>query len=173
LHVAAILYTERGRFEEAVRMMKDNIEMDPNRPDLRWVLGEIYERKGMFPEAIEQYQKGVELSHRNTMLLGHLVGAYAGSGQTAKAEQFFEEMRERSGNDHFLNAVAYAGLGRKEEAIRELMEDVGTCVPGTCGPGESLFVDEWRFNPLRSDPRFQAILKRLNYPEPAHPSQPN
>jgi serine/threonine protein kinase/Tfp pilus assembly protein PilF len=162
-----------GRFDEAVRMMKDQIEMDPNRPDLRWVLGEIYERKKMFPEAIEQYQKGVELSHRNPMLLALMGSAYAGSGQTAKAEQFFEEMKKKSGNDHWLNAAAYARLGRKEDAIRELMEDLGTCVPGTCGPGASLFISEWRFAPLRSDPRFQAILKRLNYPDSAGPSQPN
>jgi hypothetical protein len=127
----------------------------------------------MFPEAIEQYQKGVELSHRNPMLLALMGSAYAGSGQTAKAEQFFEEMKKKSGNDHWLNAAAYARLGRKEDAIRELMEDLGTCVPGTCGPGASLFISEWRFAPLRSDPRFQAILKRLNYPDSAGPSQPN
>lgn len=162
-----------GRFDEAVRMMKDHIEMGPNRPDLRWVLGEIYERKRMFPEAIEQYRKGAELSHRNPMLLALLGSAYAGNGQTAKAEQFFEEMKRKSGNDHWLNAAAYARLGRKEDAIRELMEDLGTCVPGTCGPGASLYISEWRFDPLRSDPRFQAILKRLNYPEPARPSQQN
>jgi tetratricopeptide (TPR) repeat protein len=159
--------SEAGHFDEAVRIMKNNVEMDPNDPSLRWEFGDLYERKRMFPEAIEQYQKGVELSHRNPMVLTLLASAYAGSGQTAKAEKLLEEIKKSSGNDRWFNAVIYARMGRKEQAIRELMKDTENCGPGTCGPGSSLYISEWRFTPLRSDPRFQALLRKFNYPDSA------
>jgi TolB-like protein/DNA-binding winged helix-turn-helix (wHTH) protein/Tfp pilus assembly protein PilF len=158
-YVATCLY-DANHFEEAVQMMKNLIEMDPNLARLRWTLGDMYERKGMFPKAIEQYQKGVSLSSRNPMLLSLLASAYAGSGRTIEAEKLLEEIKQKWGEDTFLFGAVYARMGRKEDAIRELQKDARES-----GPGSSLYRSEWRFDSLRSDPRFQAILKQLHYPE--------
>jgi len=43
-------------FDEAVRMVQEILEIDPNNLQSRWTLGEIYE--GMFPQAIDQYRRG-------------------------------------------------------------------------------------------------------------------
>jgi TolB-like protein/DNA-binding winged helix-turn-helix (wHTH) protein/Tfp pilus assembly protein PilF len=155
-----------GHFEEAVQMMKDILEIDPTNSDALWALGEFYERKGMFPEAIEQYQKGVELTHRNFIFVALLSSAYAGWGKKAEAEKLHEELIQGE-EDKWISAIFHLRMGQKELAIRELTEDDANCGPGTCGPAASLYVSEWRFDPVRSDPRFQAILKKFNYPESA------
>ena len=155
-----------GHFEEAVQMMKDTLEIDPNNSDALWALGEFYERKGMFPEAIEQYQKGVELTHRNFIFVALLSSAYAGWGKKAEAEKLHEELMQGE-EDKWISAIFHLRMGQKELAIRELTEDDASCGPGTCGPAASLYVSEWRFDPLRSDPRFQALLRKFNYPDSA------
>jgi TolB-like protein/DNA-binding winged helix-turn-helix (wHTH) protein/Flp pilus assembly protein TadD len=147
-----------NRFKDSVQMMKNLIEMDPEGPRLCWALGDMYEKKGMFPKAIEQYQKGVALSGRNPMLLSLLASAYAGSGQTVKAEKLLREIAQRSGNDLWFPAVVHARMGRKEDAIRELRKD-------PTGPAMSLLRSEWRLDPIRSDPRFQALLRQFHYPD--------
>ena len=162
---ARCLY-ESDHFDEAVRMMKDILEINPNNAESLWMLGEIYERKGMFPEAIEQYQKGADVTGRNFIMVALLSSAYAGWGKTADAEKLHEELKQ-GGEDKWISAFFHARMGQKEQAIRELTEDDAKCGPGTCGPAASLYVSEWRFDPLRSDPRFQALLKKFNYPESA------
>lgn len=157
-----------GRFEEAVRMMKGTIEMEPDNPRLRWALGDIYERQNKFPEALEQYQEGADVSGRHPFLLALMASAYAGWDRPDEAEKLLAEMNKKYGKDEWLSAVIYARMGRKEQAIRELVADSDEkCGPGKCGPGASLFVSEWRFDPLRSDPRFQALLDLYHYPESA------
>jgi TolB-like protein/DNA-binding winged helix-turn-helix (wHTH) protein/Tfp pilus assembly protein PilF len=157
-----------GRFEEGVRMLKSIIEMEPENAGLRWALGDTYERKDLFPEALEQYQKGANISGRHQYLLTLMASAYAGWGKPDEAEKLLAEMNQKYGRDGWLSAVVYARMGRKEQAIRELVADSGgKCGPGKCGPGASLFVSEWRFDTLRSDPRFQALLDLYKYPESA------
>ena len=157
-----------GHVDEAVRMVKDILEVDPNNLRSLWALGEMYERKGMFSEAIEQYQKGVDATGGNAFIPYSLLGsAYAGSGQTEKAEKILQEMNQKFGEDKWISATVHIRMGQNELAIRELTEDCAECKPGTCGPAQSLYVSNWRFDPLRSDPRFQALLRKFNYPESA------
>jgi eukaryotic-like serine/threonine-protein kinase len=157
-----------GRYEEAVRMMEGCIEIEPDNPRLRWALGDIYERENMFPEALEQYEIGAKVSGRHPFLLSLMASAYAGWGKSDEAQKLLVEMNKKYGKDGWLSAAIYARMGRNEQAIRELAEDSGgQCGPGKCGPGASLLVSEWRFDPIRSDPRFQALLDLYQYPESA------
>jgi TolB-like protein/DNA-binding winged helix-turn-helix (wHTH) protein/Tfp pilus assembly protein PilF len=162
---ARCLY-ESNRFDEAVRMMQGIVEMNPDGAGSRWSLGELYERKGMFPEAIEQYQKGADATKRNFIMVSLLASAYAGWGKRAEAQKLHEELIQ-GGEDKWISAIFDVRMGQNEKAIRELIEDTAKCGPGTCGPGSSLYVSEWRFDPLRSDPRFQALLKKFYYPQSA------
>ena len=157
-----------GHFDDAVRMVKDILEVDPNNLRSLWTLGEMYERKGMFPEAIEQYEKEVDATSGKAFIpYSLLASAYTGSGQTEKAEKILREMKRKFGEDDWISATIHIRMGQNELAIRELTEDVAKCGPGTCGPASSLYVSNWRFDPLRSDLRFQALLKKFNYPESA------
>jgi serine/threonine protein kinase/Flp pilus assembly protein TadD len=159
---------EAGRFEEAVRMVKDLLEIDPNNLQSLWTLGEMYERKGMFPQAMVLYRKAVDATEGKAFIpYSLLASAYAGSGQVEKAEQTLREMNQKFGEDKWISAGVHARMGRNEQAIRELTEDDADCGPGTCGPAASLYISNWRFDPLHSDPRFQALLRKFNYPASA------
>lgn len=159
---------QAGHFDEAVSMVKDILEVDPNNLLSFWTLGELYERKGMFPEAIELYEKGKAATGGTAFIpYSLLASAYAGSGQTEKAEKILQLMKQKFGEDKWIAGSVHVRMGRKEQAIRELTEDVADCGPGTCGPSASLYIWNWRFNSLRSDPRFQALLRKFNYPDSA------
>jgi eukaryotic-like serine/threonine-protein kinase len=159
---------EAGHFDDAVRMVQDNLEIDPDNVSSLWALGEIYERQGMFREAIAQYEKARDATQGKAFIpYSLLASAYAASGQTDEAAQILREMNRKFGEDTWISATIHVSMGKKEQAIHELTDDIDDCTPGTCGPAASLYISNWRFAPLRSDPRFQELLKKFNYPESA------
>ena len=159
--------SEAGHFDEAVRMVEDILAIDPDNVQSLWTLGEVYERRGMFREAIAQYEKSREATQGKAPIpFALLASAYAASGQTDKAAKILREMNRRFGEDKWISAGIHVVMGKKEQAIHELTDDLD-CGPGTCGPAASLYIWNWRFAPLRGDPRFQELLKKFNYPESA------
>ncbi|HXY50176.1 MAG TPA: protein kinase [Terriglobales bacterium] len=167
--IAGCLY-EEGHFDEAVKLLQDAIEMDPRNVELRFALGDLYEQKNMSPEAVQEYESCLKITGRSWMTLAYLSSAYAGWGKTKEAEQILKEMAERFGDDTWLDASTHARMGRHEQAIRELVGD-GHCEgPGKDDPGMSWLRINWRFDPLRSDPRFKALEQCYHYPapEPSH-----
>jgi TolB-like protein/DNA-binding winged helix-turn-helix (wHTH) protein/Flp pilus assembly protein TadD len=152
---------DNNQFDQAVSLMQRAIEFDPNRPNLRWTLGDLYERRGMYPGAIRQYQKGVQLSGRNAIMLALLASAYAGSGNPAEANKLLREMRQQPvRKDSYLFAIVEARMGQKEEALRYLEKAFAEHSPGVF-----YLQGEWRFDAIRSDPRFLSLQRRLNYPQ--------
>ena len=161
---------KQGQFDQAVRLLQEVLEINPNNPDALWRLGEIYEKHGMFPEAIAEYQIDLSATGGTNFIPYALLGsAYAASGETAKAERIIRKMNAKFGEDKWVSAAIYARMGKRDLALRNLEEDTAACGPGTCGPAYSLMVSNFRFDSLRSEPRFQAILKKFNYPDSAFP----
>jgi eukaryotic-like serine/threonine-protein kinase len=159
---------EAGHFDDAVRMVQDILEIDPDNLASLWTLGEIYERQGMFAKAIAQYEKAREATQGKAFIpYCLLASAYAASGQTEKAEQILREINQKFEENKWISAGIHVSMGKKEQAIHELVEDAADCGPGTCGPAASLYLWNWRFAPLAGDPRFQRLLKKFNYPESA------
>ncbi|MDE3137445.1 MAG: tetratricopeptide repeat protein [Acidobacteriota bacterium] len=152
---------EGDRFDQAISLLQKTIEFDPNQPNIRWALGDLYERQGKYPEAIQQYEKGGEVNGRDSYMLALLASAHAASGNSAEAVKLLREMKRREGKENpYLFALVYARMGRTEEALRYLEKAYAEHSWGMI-----LLRQEWRFDPLRSDPRFQNLLRRLNYPE--------
>ena len=161
---ARCLY-ESGHFDEAVQTLTLAIEMNPkDEADLRQGIGELYERSKMYPEAVAEYQKTLKLG-RSWFGLAVLASGYASWGKSEEAEKVLAELHHKFGEDNWIDASTHAAMGRKEQAIRELVGD-GSCPVNGSDPGLSWLRINWRFDSIRSDPRFKALERCANYPEP-------
>jgi tetratricopeptide (TPR) repeat protein len=134
--------------------------VDPNDAGANIILGEIYEQKGMYDEAIAAYQKAISASERTSTILGLLGHAYATSGRRAEALKILAELEEMSTQKYvspYDMAVLYTGLGEKDRAIEQLNK----AYEQRAGWVINLKVEPL-FDPLRSDPRFADIVRRMS-----------
>ena len=162
---ARCLY-ESGHFNEAVKTLTLAIEMNPkDEAELRRGIGEIYERSKMYPEAVTEYQKALRVGGRSWFGLAELASGYASWKKNEEAEAVLAELGKKFGEDSWIDASTHAAMGRKEQAIQELVGD-GSCPAKGSDPGLSWLRINWRFDSIRSDPRFKALERCANYPDP-------
>ena len=118
-------------------------------------------QQGRTGEAIEEFQKAISLSQGidGVGALGHV---YAVSGRLGEAESILRKLDELSKHIYvspYQKAVIYAGLGKKEEALKFLEKAFGE---------RSLLPASLRFDPrlneLRGDPRFQDFIRQTGVP---------
>lgn len=150
------------RYDESIAQSQKTIELDPGHAAAYLYLGQGYDLKGRYEEAIAAYLKAIELSERTTNLLGLLGHAYALSGKKSAALKIVAELKELSRQKYvspYDLAIVYTGLGDRESALsllnRAYEERAGWII--------ALKV-EGMFDPLRSDPRFVDLQRRMNYP---------
>ena len=158
-NIAWTLYIA-GRFDEAEAQLKEVLRRDPNYARAYMTLGEIYLEEGKFNEALEALQKAKLLSadFQTETMIAHL---YAVFGRKAEALETAANMESKVLNKEipsFLIAEIYAGLNDQDKAFywleRAFQERSNWLV----------FSKVWRrFKPLRSDPRFDDLLKRIGF----------
>ena len=125
-------------------------------------LGWSYRGKKMYPEAIAALQRELVHSGRRPLLLASLASVYGLAGRKREALRLIDELKERS-RQHYISdslfAEAYIGLGEKDEAMswleRAYEEHDQWMVYIKSYPG---------WDALRSEPRFQALVRRMNFP---------
>jgi Tfp pilus assembly protein PilF len=145
------VFYEARKYELAIEQERKTLEMDPNfNPAHHW-LGLAYLQKSMDKEGIAEFEKEFPF-------LGY---AYAVAGRRAEAQQVLDKLNELS-KQKYVPAVSmariYVGLGEKDKAFEWLEK---AYLDGSIGGGTGIAVDPI-FDPLRSDPRFMDILRRMN-----------
>ena len=126
--------------------------------ELIFPLAVIYVEKGMYDEAIQQFQKLGDQPHA----LGHMGNAYARMGREAEARKMISELQKQvqnTGVGRYEIALVYAGLGEKDEAFAWLEKAVAARDKGLT----YLKIDPC-LDPLRSDSRFQDLVRRVGLP---------
>ena len=164
---AGAAYFFAGRVEEAMATWQRARELDPTHPDVGILPGRSYVKLGMNQDAVAVLEKALIFSDRDSLVLGALAHAYARAGRREEALKLVGELKrvderlEAEGRSipRFSFIWAYAGLGDKEQAFawlekayRERRDRVFL-----------LNVDPL-LDPLRSDPRFQDLLRRIGLP---------
>jgi TolB-like protein/DNA-binding winged helix-turn-helix (wHTH) protein/Flp pilus assembly protein TadD len=126
-------------------------------------LGWSYRGKKMYPEAIAALERALVHSGRDSLRLASLASVYGLAGRKREAMKLIDELKERSRQHHVsasLFAEAYIGLGEKDEATawleRAYEEHDQWMVYIKSYPG---------WDALRSEPRFQALVRRMNFPQ--------
>ena len=123
-----------------------------------------YEGSGRPAQAIPEYQRAVELSEADTDTVAGLAHAYSMAGKRADAEKILRELLTQSKTDYvspYMIGVIYAGLGNKDKAF-EFLEKAYK----EKSPDVAYFLRaDLRIDALRSDPRFQDLLRRMNFPK--------
>lgn len=148
--------------EEAAVQYKKALEMDSNSGLAHWSLGNAYLQAHWFPEAIEEFETAIRLSGDSPDEPAGLAIAHALSGNSARARIILGNLTERSRKSYVpptLLAIIHGSLDEKDAAF-ELLE---TAVRQRDPTLAFLKVDSY-FDPLRSDPRFAELLKRIGLP---------
>jgi TolB-like protein/DNA-binding winged helix-turn-helix (wHTH) protein/Flp pilus assembly protein TadD len=144
-------------YDESIRQSRKTIEMDPNFALAHNQLGQAYLQKQMDNEAIEELQKAVQLSAGSPTCIANLARAYAASGKKSEAVKLLSDLRKHS-NASYSHAseiaVIYAALGDINQAMTWLEKGYEE----RFNPGVLLRPG---FDPLRSDRRFQELLRRI------------
>jgi TolB-like protein/DNA-binding winged helix-turn-helix (wHTH) protein len=145
------------RYDEAMKQSRKTMNMDPFFALTHYVLGETLVQRHMYNEAIPELQKAIEVSPGSTAYAANLAYAYAVSGMRAEAVKILNDLKYRS-NAAFSNApeiaVVYVGLDDKDQA----MDWLERAYAERFNPGVLM---RPVFDPLRSDPRFQDLLRRI------------
>jgi TolB-like protein/tetratricopeptide (TPR) repeat protein/DNA-binding winged helix-turn-helix (wHTH) protein len=178
-----------GRNDEATAQMNYAIELDPLNFKTRAVVGYVtyasgqydlaieqfsslgddfglgwaYREKKMYPEAIAALERSVSRSGRHDLPLATLAGVYGLAGRRGEALKLIDELKARARLHYVPGSLfvdAYIGLGEKNRALgwmeRAYEEHVQEMVHMKAYPG---------WDALRSEPRFQALVGRMNFPQ--------
>jgi len=146
------------RYDQAIEQFRKTLELDPNFTATHRYLGEAYLQKSMYKEGIAEIEKELAISPNSTAALAYLGYGYALEGRRAEAQKVLDQLNELS-KQRFVPAqyrsIIYAGLGEKDKAFEWLERgyEERSVVAINVNP---VFV------PLRSDPRFQDLLRRMN-----------
>jgi len=160
---ASDVYYLSRQYDQAITQLQEVLDLSPDEALAHSRLGWSYIQKGMFKEAIVEMERAVTLSPDNTESLWMLGHAYAAAGKTAEARKILNDLHALAKKRYVLQygfALIHTGLGEHEEALNWLekayQERNGWMVYLQVSP----LVD-----PLRSDPRFQDLLRRMKFPD--------
>ena len=149
------------QYDLAIEQYLKTLEMDPTFVPAHLVLGQGYEQKSMPEKAIDELKKAVSLSGGSSLYVSSLAHAYAIAGRRGEAEMLLQQLIERAQHTYvpsFHIAIIYAGLGQKDQTLVWLEKGYQERSAGMVW----LKVDP-RFDFVRSDARFQNLLRRLGF----------
>jgi len=155
----AFVHWSGRRYDQAIESCQKALALDPNSAQVLGWLGMSCVATLAFERAIAALQKSAEISQRAPAPLALLGEAYAAAGASDQAQQILEELiRQRHVPKYFVSRV-YAALGQTDAAVAMLEA-------GYRERGEwmVLMKVDSRFDPLRSDPRFEHLMQRMNFP---------
>ena len=148
----------QGKYDEAREKIRKALELDPSFYLAQFTLGWIDIEEGKPQNAIAELEKARSMD-APPFVTGFLGYAYAVSGDRAQAQAMLTDLGQMSSHrfvSPFATAVVYIGLGDTPRALAELEK----AYDARSWMMTWLKLDKI-FDPLRSDPRFVALLKKV------------
>jgi TolB-like protein/DNA-binding winged helix-turn-helix (wHTH) protein/Flp pilus assembly protein TadD len=148
------------RYDESVQESKKTLEMDPGFAVAHYELGQALTRKHMYDEAIAEFQRAIDLSGHSGAFDSNLAYVYAVSGRKEEATKIVKSLEAQKDQNPSVDAnvaLIYVGLGDPDQAMNWL----NMAYEVRFNPSILL---RPVFDPLRSDARFQDLLRRVGLP---------
>jgi serine/threonine-protein kinase len=187
----ALLLVTLGRLAEARVQAEQAVQLDPASPVVNNMLGLVLYASGDYPRAIEAFRRTLELEPGAAMARGFLACAYVGAGRKQEALAEIAHVSDGDLDHGALRAWVLWSAGERDAArqlARELLDRPGRgpMRPGLqaalyayLGERDRAFAlldrayaeKDWSLrevkvspmlDPLRDDPRFAKLLKKLN-----------
>ena len=166
------LYCDR-RYDEALEKFQKALELAPGAANLQRHMFRAYEQKGdlrnaiqIFPEAAEWWGQSHEIAVRQAE---ELRKAYAKAGASGYWQKRVEiETRNQSAFDKFRVSLLYVHLGEPERALtllEQLYAEHSSALP-------MWLKSDPQYDQIRSEPRYQALLRRIGFPPDAGATRP-
>ena len=162
-YIAAINHYWARDLDGAAELIERALELEPKAVFAHWVRALIFSVKGYHEEAISATMRAVLVANHHPLLVSALGAAYARAGKRAEAEKLINELNERSTREYIAPmyiADIYLALDRLMEAIEWYERAVDEHNPLLIGIAVAPHYD-----PLRNEPRFRALLRRMNLHE--------
>jgi serine/threonine-protein kinase len=156
--MSSVLYFAR-RYSESMRNARRGLELDVHASQPHVLIGACLTDLGRPTEAVAEFRQAIDPANPWTDedLMGRLGYAYARSGRRAEALELLDRLSGRPAGAT-ASAFIQLGLGEKEKALGLLAQ--------ACDrkEGDTLFLKvEPLADPLRGDPRFVALLRKIGY----------
>jgi len=147
-----------GKYDESIAQFKRTLELDTNFAPAHVSLGIAYQLKGGYAESVEEFAKSQELNGKPEAA-AFVRESFARSGWQGFLRAMTETRRPSNLPPELSAAVFHAQLGEKEKAFDELNKAYENREFYLV----LLKVDP-RLDPLRDDPRFQELLRKVGFP---------
>jgi len=151
-------YYHAREFDQAIAQYLRVIEIQPRSAGVRFHLGRAYVQKKMLKEAIEQFEEGTRLAagHDGDASLAY---GYAVAGRRAEALKVLSQIPPGNASySPYYVAAVHVALGDKARALEQLERAYQQRL------GRLTFLAvEPMFDPIRSDPRFQELCRRIGF----------
>lgn len=148
------VYHVAGRLDDALAQLRKTVELEPRDPRGYEFLAGVYKSLGLYDELVETRRREMQALRVAPAVVESMLEAYRTGGYPAFVRWQLERTKQP-----YRAAVLQAQLGMKDDAFASL---------------EKAYQQRWwamvrlntglEWEPLRSDPRFEALLRRMNFP---------
>jgi TolB-like protein/DNA-binding winged helix-turn-helix (wHTH) protein/Flp pilus assembly protein TadD len=167
-NIVALLLSDAGRSDETIERAGKLHELNPKMAEPYGYMSSAYEAKGSFNQAVEASLKAHELAGTSAQSLARVREAYAKSGiagyRRSDAEMTLEQAQQQPPQTvlgQLALASAYAQVGN-DSATLDILEKIAD---ERSGMAVWTKLGYSRFETIRSNPRFQALLRRIGLPQ--------
>ena len=155
----AVIHFYRGDFETALEQCDHTIELNPHFAPAYWILGVIQEQRKDFDESAAAFQRAVHLSPQTPRMHAALARTFALAGRNAHALEVLRKLEDYA-KTRYVSPLEFAWIQFALGDINVGFHWMQKAHEDRSFDLISINVDP-RFDPLRGDPRFEAIARRM------------
>lgn len=159
---AALIYSYLGQTERSAKLVQQALRLGPDFPPAIWGLAVFHAEAGRYDDAIAALEKTTRLPRPDRLSLSLLGLLYAVTGKADEARKILERMLQWPKVAQVDIARLYLRLGEKQKALEWYERGFAERDPQMVW----LYWATPEF-PLWDNPRFQDLLRRMNFPKPA------